>query len=109
MVPALTVVAKTAPKATKAPPRILRTRIVSGSVDARRTPASSARTASPAGMMASNVMVRGDLSPAWKGGGSLVELSWFRSSFILEMHAHLNRVLSAVAQIGPLRSARAHL
>src|SRR5215471_6885783 len=67
-VPALTVVAKIAPKAMKAPANTLSTRTVSWSMEARRTPLSSARTAMAAGMIASNVMVRGDASLRSKGG-----------------------------------------
>ena len=53
MLPALTVVAKIAPKEMKAPPRTLSTSNVSGSIDARLTPLSSARSAMAAGMIAS--------------------------------------------------------
>ncbi len=55
MLPALTVVAKIAPKAMKAPPRTLSTSNVTGSIAARLTPFSSARSAMAAGKMASNV------------------------------------------------------
>src|ERR1700730_386570 len=55
MAPALTVVAKIAPKEMKAPAKTLSASNVKGSVDALLTPLSSARTAMAAGMIASNV------------------------------------------------------
>jgi hypothetical protein len=56
-VPALTVVAKIAPNEMNAPATRLSTSKVTGSVEARFTPLSSARTAIAAGMMASKVIV----------------------------------------------------
>src|SRR3954468_24135780 len=53
--PAYTVVAKMAPMAMKAPPSTLSTNRVSGSMVARLTPASSARSAMVAGRIASRV------------------------------------------------------
>src|SRR5262245_2244118 len=55
-VPALTVVAKMAPKEMKAPAKILRANRVIGSVVALFTPLSSARAAIVDGMIASNVI-----------------------------------------------------
>ena len=55
--PALTVVAKIAPKATKAPAKTLSASSVVTSNDARFTPLASARTAIAGGMMASKVTI----------------------------------------------------
>src|SRR5947209_3528756 len=82
-VPALTVVAKIAPNATKAPPSTLRTRMVRKSVDARLTPASSARMAKEGGIIASKLTETGELAGP-EDGGSLGGSSWFRLSFIGE-------------------------
>ncbi len=68
MLPALTVVAKIAPKEMNAPARTLNTRTLKGSVVAFLTPLSSARTAIVAGMIASNVTGRGDWAASEPGG-----------------------------------------
>jgi hypothetical protein len=57
MLPAPTVVAKMQPNAMKAPASTLSTSRVKGHMAALFTPASSARTAMAAGMIASNVTI----------------------------------------------------
>src|SRR5215207_9781696 len=72
MLPALTVVANIAPNATKAPPRMLRTSTLMGSVDTRLTPLSSARAAMVAGRTASNVTITGGSGASASGGRSFM-------------------------------------